>query len=388
VKVAFIHDHPFKLKRGMFYSTGGLPSSVWLRYQSFCDNIVVVGRELKNDSGKNLVISEKEGVSFHLIKEYKKLNDLIFHYKSIYSQLEKIILNVEAIIIRLPSVLGYLAVNICKNNDKHFAVEAVGCPWDSLWNYGVIYSKILALPFYLFMRLYVLDSKFVIYVTKNFLQKRYPTKGFSSHASNVEIENFSYDSLKKRIVKINEIRNNLKIGMIANLSVKYKGFDVAFKALKDLKIKGYNFKLYLVGGGSKHYVTKLAVNYGLVDNIKIVGRLKSGSMVYDFIDEIDLYLHPSKQEGLPRTIIEAMSRACPVLASSAGGIPELIDKKFLHKPGKFLKLSNQIEMIIKEPSILINMATNNFKNSTEYKKTVLDERRNKFWNHFFNKVKF
>ena len=42
--------------------------------------------------------------------------------------------------------------------------------------------------------------------------------------------------------------------------------------------------------------------------IQFDGTLPSGQKVYDWLDEVDIYLQPSFQEGLPRALIEAMSR--------------------------------------------------------------------------------
>ena len=45
-------------------------------------------------------------------------------------------------------------------------------------------------------------------------------------------------------------------------------------------------------------------------------------------DNIDVFIMPSLQEGLPRSMVEAMSRGCNVIGSRVGGIPELLDDNF------------------------------------------------------------
>src|SRR5690606_14381450 len=93
-------------------------------------------------------------------------------------------------------------------------------------------------------------------------------------------------------------------------------------------------KVYLVGTGDPSWVINLANNLGVSDQVEIVGTLKSGKDgVLPFLDTMHLYAHPSKQEGLPRVVIEALSRGRLAVGSSAAGIPELIDEKFLHSPG-------------------------------------------------------
>jgi Glycosyltransferase len=116
------------------------------------------------------------------------------------------------------------------------------------------------------------------------------------------------------------------------------------------------------------------------DYCRIVGRLKAGKEVFEFLDSLDLYLHPSRQEGLPRAVIEAMSRGCPVLASSIAGIPELLAPEFLHKPGDSKKLSDDIIAVLSDVNLREKMAITNFKTAKEYNKEILEERREAFFN--------
>ena len=46
--------------------------------------------------------------------------------------------------------------------------------------------------------------------------------------------------------------------------------------------------------------------------------------MFEWLDDMDLYIQPSLQEGLPRAVVEAMSRGLPALGAHTGGIPELL----------------------------------------------------------------
>src|SRR5690606_20540261 len=118
----------------------------------------------------------------------------------------------------------------------------------------------------------------VTYVTENFLQNRYPTFAtITEYASNVQIpvnDTFAKD------VHIEALKNSsknsiLKLGIIGNLNVKYKGFDVALKALKELKDTSpeIRFKFLLVGGGDQTYIRSLIEEFGLKEECEIIGRL-------------------------------------------------------------------------------------------------------------------
>lgn len=109
------------------------------------------------------------------------------------------------------------------------------------------------------------------------------------------------------------------------------------------------------------------------------GQLASGDEVFNYLDELDIYLHPSKQEGLPRSVIEAMSRGCPVLASTVAGIPELLDEKYLHQPGDYKTLAEHLIHYLSDQNALLEMSKANFHKAKEYTAPVLNERRTQFW---------
>src|SRR5699024_10285872 len=114
--------------------------------------------------------------------------------KIVKEELEK----ADALIARLPSETGNIAIQQAKKMNKPYLVEVVGCVWDSLWNYGSIQAKLYAPIAMKKMKKNVENAPYVIYVTNKFLQKRYPTKGKTENISNVEIGDVSQNSLETR----------------------------------------------------------------------------------------------------------------------------------------------------------------------------------------------
>lgn len=74
---------------------------------------------------------------------------------------------------------------------------------------------------------------------------------------------------------------------------------------------------------------------GVADRVVFKGQMKH-QQVLEWIDSLDIYIQPSMQEGLPRALIEAMSRACPAIGSSTGGIPELLPSDAILKEGTLI----------------------------------------------------
>ena len=139
-----------------------------------------------------------------------------------------------------------------------------------------------------------------------------------------------------------------------------------------------NYKL--VGGGDKSRLQSLINLYNLNDQVEIVGPLPHGK-IFSFLDEIDIYIQPSKQEGLPRSVIEAMSRGCPVLGAKTGGIPELIPNDRIFKKGDVKQICRHIIRI----SLRKNMCCDakiNFNTAIHFSIENLDSKRRYFYNQF------
>src|SRR5699024_1599456 len=154
-------------------------------------------------------------------------------------------------------------------------------------------------------------------ITKQYLQKVYPTKGKSYVCSNVKVTPISGADVVKRCEKYRQEAIK-RIGLIGSLDVNYKGHDVALKVLQKLI---YDFGLTeifidFVGAGDSSRWLELADSLGVKDHVIFKGSIPPGDHVMKWIDSIDILLQPSKTEAQGRAIIEAMSRGCPVVASN------------------------------------------------------------------------
>ena len=387
MKAIFIHDHPFHEFNGMFYSPSAFPSTLWERYLSVFSELKVVGRGRHTSSIEGLSLSSHDRVSFSPFFNVSGGLDYYKKKKDIKKTLSSLIIESDAVIIRLPSFIGVCAVEVCRKLNRQYIVEVVGCAWDSNWNYGGFAGKLQAPLFFLQNKIAIREAFAVMYVTQNFLQKRYPSNAkIISAVSDVVIEDFEVNVLEKHQSLLKKEQNKVfQLGLVGNLEVKYKGYEVLFKALDKIKNENkFSFLLNLIGGGNPDYINELILKYGLEDSVKIIGLLSSGSEVFKALDQIDLYVQPSLTEGLPRAVIEAMSRGCPVLASSVGGMGELLDKNYLHKAGDHFSLADQIVDCFSDQDTLLEMSEKNFYKAKDYTYNTLNNRRRKFWQDVYD----
>lgn len=290
---------------------------------------------------------------------------------------EKEVKKADVCVAHIPSFHSEAVVKYARKYGKPYMTVVVGCSWDSYWNYN-IKGKILAPFCYLSLRNAQKNAPFSIYVTNHFLQNRYPTTGKWIGCSNVNLSTGIKGVLESRLSRIKkktEEEKVLKIGTAAALDVPYKGQLYVIQALSILKKAGLNFEYHLVGAGTGEILRQAAIDYDVEDRIFIKGRIPH-EKITDFLDEMDIYIQPSKQEGLPRATIEAMSRGCLCLGSDIAGIPELLEERYLFNKGDYKAIAKILENVSLED--LLGQAERNYNLAKEYDADVLNARRTKF----------
>ena len=375
----FVHDHTFVNNAGNLYTTGSLNQRIMDRYKSWFGNVSVFATTREagpEDSAfirpENLV----QGIRFDLVEK----NYNIFYLLRIRKRIERAVKEADCVVVRM-SVLGTIAVHYARKHKISYMIEMVACPWDSLWHHS-IKGKLFAPFMTIITKIICKQASRVLYVTTEFLQRRYPTNGVQIGCSDVELTDINEAALNKRLLKIQQLdpKSPMKLCTLANNNVKYKGQDIVIRSLPELKKQGYDFEYYLVGGGNPSRLQSIAKECGVSDKVHIIGP-KPHDEIFELLDEMDIYLQPSLTEGLPRAVIEAMSRACPVIGSSTGGIPELIDGSYVFQKGNKKSLIRTIIQLMNKQQ-MIDQAKKNFLKSKNFDLKKINDQRNKFYLEF------
>jgi len=386
VKLVFAHDHKFYIdSEGKCFSPGQFPYTVWKRYLNQFEKLTIVARSQNINScieKDKLNLSSGPNVEFIFLPSLNNPVSILTKQSLALKKAEEVLLGADAVIARVPSKIGSIVVKAAESLGKPWALEVVACAWDALWNYGNLQGKIYAPYAMVRNKKLIRKAPFALYVTDEFLQRRYPCDGNTISCSNVELKYTSEAVLTNRINSIENGKTKLKIGLIGSVSTKIKGIDTALKAIQDVRNILAPFEFHVLGGGDIKPWENMAQQFGLSTNTFFCGTLPGGDPVNRWLDDIDLYLQPSRQEGLPRALIEAMSRGCPALGSTAGGIPELLSGDCVFKPGDYRRLSELMVRLSNDLSWRKAMAHHNFHLAKKYEKAVLDQRRESFWSEF------
>lgn len=387
MNVIFAHDHRFIPVDGSVWSESQFEASLWARYLSHFEALTVAGRLGSLPHGKSvqqLELSSAPRVTFQLFPNLSSLRGLTLGRSEGILQMRALVARHDAVIARLPSEIGLLAIQSARQFGKPWAVEVAGCPLDGLWNYGSLAGKVYAPLAQWRMRRAVAKAEHALYVTHSYLQAAYPTSASNTcAASNVTLTDVPHTALAARLKRLKTLGSRpLRLGLIGTLNGRFKGIQTLFGALSEVREELPPLQCHILGGGDPAPWRAEAEKLGLSRLVVFEGTLPAGEPVLRWLDTIDLYLQPSLKEGLPRALIEAMSRACPALASTVAGIPELLPFEDLVRPGDTAALAALLRRRVSDRDWMVDRARRNWTEAREYRAEVLEVRRERFWSRF------
>lgn len=148
------------------------------------------------------------------------------------------------------------------------------------------------------------------------------------------------ESLDKKIV----------LGTIAELH-RNKGHIYSIQAIKQL-IQKFPSLVFLIlsEGEEREHLQALIKEKELEKNIMLVGHIDNASQ---YLKAFSIFLFPSLKEGLPYALMEAGFAGLPVIATTVGGIPEIVDDMksgILIQPKKSDEIAHAIEFLLEHKS--------------------------------------
>lgn len=129
-----------------------------------------------------------------------------------------------------------------------------------------------------------------------------------------------------------------------------KGTDILLQALAKLP-QDLSWSAAIGGNGEVARYRAMAASLGLADKVRFLGWIDEAGM-NQVLSEASMFVLPSRAENQPVSILEAMARGLPVVATDVGAIPEqVIDGKtgILVSPGNAEELAGAIERLIRSP---------------------------------------
>jgi glycosyltransferase involved in cell wall biosynthesis len=176
----------------------------------------------------------------------------------------------------------------------------------------------------------------------------------------------------------------VSVGTLAQL---YKAPDVLIDAVALGVREGLDLHVTFVGDGQyRQALEAQSAGLGLSERVTFVGHLSTKAAIEAHLDASDLFVLPSRQEGLPKAMVEAMARGLPCIGSTVGGIPELLPAEDLVPPGDALALAQKIRAVVTAPERMAHMSAYNLAKAREYREDTLRAKRGSFYRYMQNKT--
>jgi len=195
----------------------------------------------------------------------------------------------------------------------------------------------------------------------------------------VVLENFvNFSKYAKTRRKIDLHEDKIKVLFIGGAGAKTKGIYDIFQSIPTIVRQHKNICFVFVACAN----IDLDINYKWVEinsHVQILDYVHGDEKIKIFSSS-DIFILPSYAEGLPIAMLEAMAAGLPIIATSVGAIPEVIEDRrngFLIKTGDYHALAEKILTLAKDKKLRQRMGKNNIeKIIKQYDRKVIMKKLN------------
>jgi glycosyltransferase involved in cell wall biosynthesis len=370
----------------LWTSKGSLGYPLWAGYLEVYDEVYLMARaQWHSTPPPGWVKASGPGIKALPVPSFVGSVGFVKNYTSIKAEINKGIAKAEALQLRVPCTIGTQVYRSFKSY-RPFGIEVVADPYD-IFAPGSVKHPLRPLLRWFFpqqLRRECATACAALYVTKEALQRRYPCPNYSVGVSDVEL---TQEMLVTAPRPVNQALRSITLIQVGTLAQLYKAPDVLIRAVGACVKDGLDLKLILIGDGKyRKLLEHLAKTLGISERVKFCGQLPSRDAVCYQLDQADLFVLASYQEGLPKAMVEAMARALPVIGSTVGGIPELLSPEDMVTPGDVNALASKIQEVVTNPERMAQMSDRNLKKAKEYKREVLYKQRIEFYRYVRHKT--
>jgi glycosyltransferase involved in cell wall biosynthesis len=367
----------FQTPDGQVWTPSSFQHSFWLRYLNVFEKVIVIARVQKVDHAEqDWRLSSGDNVSFFPLPYYVGILGLLTKLPLTLYKLLRASRLKGLFLCRVPSQTANLLTMILRKK-RHFALEVVGDPYD-VFSSGVggRIATLLRNSSTKSLQKQCQRALGASYVTEQYLQKRYPVgkQTYPSFYSSIMLDDSQIVEQSKAY-----LMPARKLLFVGSLNQLYKAPDILLSAFAKLVQEDKNYQLTLLGAGK--YLPQLqqqANDLGINDNVYFKGEVNSEE-VLTYLQETELFVLPSRTEGLPRAMIEAMAQALPCVGSNAGGIPELLSPDYCVPTDEVNTLYATLNDLCNNIEKLTHQSAINLAKSHNYRCEFLTEKRTKFY---------
>lgn len=374
-------DYIFKYK-GNYYFKSQEWADFYQRYLHAFEVLRICNRVIEEDRLKTGRIRvEDKRIEIHPLPIFHGPVEYAKSYFAVGRAMKSAVIGCDAAILRLPSTVAQRLSGQVIKGGIPYATEIVFDAGDGAETAKNIFERFLWRIIHKKMQDICHNADGVSCVTEKYLQRSYySTKQnhFTSHYSTLALNKSFFSSPRryptKKILTIAHV--DLQIGLHSR-----KGTDIIIQALSKLRKQGIIVNVAFAGDdwdNSTGRILEYAKEYGIGGQVTCPGFL-SRKELGDFLEKSDLFVLPTRAEGLPRVIIEAIAKGLPTVTTPASGNPELISQEWLVDFDDVDGYAEKIKKLVQDKKLYERVSQENYNHSLKYESSILQERRDQFY---------
>lgn len=366
-KIIFAHALVFKLTKSCkTFTPGGIDNNYLRRFtDAGFEDIYLLSRSSESDTEELKGYEELDNVNPFFLNKYTGGYRFLLSYQ-LYKDLYRLLKDDALLIINYPSSTGLFLILFAYLFKFPYVVEVAS---DSDTYREKRFGLLVEILSNLIGKLCVPKAVGALYVAQFLRDKWSCDNGLI--LSNVHIEEIG------NVKSFKLEKNKYKITTVGAISYR-KGIDIIIDEFASLN-PTHKIELNIVGPvidkGLKQQIDNISI-----PNVDIIchGILKKDE-VLALLDNSDLYLQASRSEGLPRSVIEAMSRGVPVVCSNLPGLKGIVDDQFQFKLNHKGDLRNILKNLLSRPDILDRLSLHSIKVSKDFCIEISRKKRLEFY---------
>ncbi|ENK2331196.1 glycosyltransferase family 4 protein [Vibrio alginolyticus] len=366
-------EHRFYKYDNKIYTKLSFPYLYWSDYLSYFDEVEIVAR-VNNVEGIDSSYRRVDGdrVNFISMPYYIGIKQFIFQFPKLLFESIRVAQNSEYFLLRSGNISNLIWPMIMLNR-KPYLREYPGNVKEGIIGFGgnSYINIFLANILDYYAKVQARYSKANSYVSE-YCKKIYP-----SNKPSYVFSSFNADEIT---VKAHKNKNKtIRLISVGRLEGEKGHRDL----IKAISVIDFDVETIIIGDGSqKENLEAYANSLGV--KVNFMGAITDREKLFCLLASSDVFVIPSHTEGMPRSLLEAMTIGLPCLGTSVGGIPEVLDSNMLFSPNDSASCAKKISELISNKELAEVQAKRNvdfIKNN--YSKKSLDEKKIQFWSELY-----
>jgi glycosyltransferase involved in cell wall biosynthesis len=374
----------------LVYCERNVDYSFFKRYLNVFEEVTVCARTVDVGSDfEGKLIASGERVSFLKLPNSRGAKEIMKKAPSYRKILKENLDKCDAVLLRAPSAMSLLTLDVVKKSGKPFAAEFVVDPQIQDSEDKSFASEIIKKVMVRHAKKLCMEANGVSYVTDYVLQKDYPCRAitdgeskkyFTAGYSTIDIRAEQYSGLHP----FHTGEEPVVVVLTGYMDGNRKGHTIAIDVVKRCVDQGLNLVLKFIGTGPlEQTFREYAKKCGMEDRVLFMGQIYGYENLQKELINSDIFIFPTSSEGLPRSLIEAMANGLACISSPVAGIKEMLPEQYLVEREDVERMAEILKRLVCDVEERESAAKANYQTSLKYEYHNLEKIRTEYYTKLY-----